>query len=103
MKRNSTPYLAHVFVCVNDRKGERKSCADANAAALKSHLKNFITEKGWKSKVRVSTSGCLGLCADGPNIIIYPQCLLFSEVSPSDLSEIEAEIEIIVEQNAKTL
>ena len=43
-----SPYVAHVFVCTNDRKGERQSCADNNSQALKDRLKEAVHEKGWK-------------------------------------------------------
>ena len=99
MKRGSTPYVAHVFVCENDRKGERKSCADSNPHLIKSRLKQFINAKGWKGKVRVSTSGCLGLCSTGPNVIIYPQKILFSEVTLDDASEIELKLESIMKSD----
>jgi (2Fe-2S) ferredoxin len=95
-KKNESPYLSHVFVCTNDRKGERKSCADNNSQSIKSKLKDAVNEKGWKGKVRISTSGCMGLCARGSNIIIYPQKVWFSEVFPDDADEIVSTIERII-------
>jgi (2Fe-2S) ferredoxin len=56
-------------------------------------LKDTVNEKGWKGKVRISTSGCLGLCAKGPNVIIYPQKVWFSEVFPDDVVEIVSTLE----------
>ena len=92
-KQNESPYICHVFVCTNDRGGERQSCADNNSPLIKSRLKDIVAEKGWKGKVRVSTSGCMGLCARGPNVIIYPQRIWFSEVSPEDLADVVSTIE----------
>lgn len=91
------PYMAHVFVCTNDRKGERQSCADNNSQALKDRLKEAVYEKGWKGKVRISTSGCMGLCAKGANVLIYPQQIWFSETRPEDAEKILATLEKIVE------
>ncbi|RMG80313.1 MAG: (2Fe-2S) ferredoxin domain-containing protein, partial [Bacteroidetes bacterium] len=96
MKKERTPYLAHIFVCINDRHGSRPSCADHNSEEFKKELKKFINDSGWKGKVRVSTSGCLGLCGNGPNVIIYPQGILFSQVKYDDLNEIKKCIESIV-------
>lgn len=93
IKKNESPYISHVFVCTNDRKGERKSCSDNNSELIKVALKNVVNERGWKEKVRISTSGCMGLCANGPNVIIYPQKIWFSEVSLDDVEEIVAIIE----------
>ena len=81
-KQNESPYVAHVFVCTNDRGGARKSCADNNSQLIKSKLKDVVNEKGWKGKVRISTSGCMGLCAKGSNVMIYPQKVWFSEIFP---------------------
>ena len=94
--QNQSPYIAHVFVCTNDRGGERKSCADGNSALVKAKLKEVVEAKGWKGKVRVSTSGCLGVCTEGPNVMIYPQKLWFSGVSPDDVEEIVSAIEQIM-------
>lgn len=95
-QRNESPYIAHVFVCTNDRKGVRKSCADGGSEGFKDALKNAVAAKGWKGKVRVSSSGCLGLCEAGPNVMIYPQKIWFSGVTPDSLPEILAALERIM-------
>jgi (2Fe-2S) ferredoxin len=96
--QNESPYIAHVFVCTNDRGGERKSCADGNSQHVKEQLKEAVDSKGWKGKVRVSTSGCMGVCAQGANVMIYPQKLWFSEVSVDDVDEILAAIERLMSE-----
>ena len=88
MKKQQTPYACHLFVCIKTRKGERKSCGDGDNPDLKTRLKSEIKSRGWKGRVRVSDSGCLGLCDSGPNILLYPQGIWFSDVSESDLPEI---------------
>jgi len=93
LKQNESPYISHVFVCANDRGGERKSCSDNNSPLIKAKLKDVVHEKGWQGKVRISTSGCMGLCVNGPNVMIYPQRIWFSEVSPDDVDEIVSAIE----------
>ena len=94
--KKESPYLSHVFVCTNDRGGERKSCADNNSRLVRSKLKEAVSEKGWKGKVRVSQSGCMGLCAKGSNVMIYPQKIWFAGVLPEDVGEIISEIQDIV-------
>ncbi len=79
-----TPFVVHVFVCTNDRAGSRKSCADRDSSRLKDLLKEAVGARGWKGQVRVSASGCLGVCDKGPNVMIYPQKLWFSEVAVED-------------------
>jgi len=95
--KNESPYIAHVFVCTNDRSGTRKSCADCDSQTVKAKLKDAVQEKGWKGKVRISTSGCMGLCADGSNVMIYPQKIWFSEVMTADVDEIISTLEKLVE------
>ena len=91
-----TPYQCHVFVCTNDRQGKRKSCADGGTVSLRESLKARIAEMGLKGKVRISKCGCLGLCADGPNVIIYPQKVWFSAVSNDQIDNILQEIEKVI-------
>jgi len=92
-----SPYICHVLVCTNDRQGRRKSCADGNSAQVRAALKKEVGDRGWRGKVRVSPSGCLGLCADGPNVLIYPQKIWFPGVSTADVPDIVARMAQIVD------
>ena len=96
MEENVSPYVCHIFVCTNDRKGERKSCADGNSTDIRIALKKEVNARGWKGKVRVSQCGCLGLCQKGPNVIIYPQKTWFSEVGLSETPVILSKVESIL-------
>ena len=93
-----SPYVCHIFVCTNNRNGERRSCADQNSPLLKKALKEEVGNRGWKNKVRVSASGCMGLCGKGPNVIIYPQKIWFSEVSADDAGSIISKVKEILGQ-----
>jgi len=59
-------------------------------------MKEAIHERGWKCNVRISTSGCMGLCAKGANVQIYPQQIWFSETQPDDPGQILAALEKII-------
>jgi hypothetical protein len=50
MEENVSPYVCHVFVCTNDRKGERKSCADGNGADIRKALKKEVNTRGVEGK-----------------------------------------------------
>ncbi len=39
-------------------------------------------------KVAISTTGCLGPCFEGPNIVVYPAGVWYSNVKPEDVAEI---------------
>ncbi len=93
MKKQSSPFVCHVCVCVNDRQGASKSCADGQSQLLKDCLKERVAQKGWKPRVRVSQTGCMGLCQKGPNVMIYPQGIWFSEASLESADEILKTVE----------
>ncbi len=98
-KQSVSPYVSHVFVCTNDRGGERKSCADNSSKLIKAKLKEAVNAEGWKGKIRVSTSGCMGLCAKGSNVMIYPQKIWFSDVFPEDVDELMSALKGIMEES----
>ncbi len=94
--QQTTPFICHLFVCTNDRQDKRKSCADGGSKDIRSALKKAVNDNGWKSKVRVSQCGCLGVCGSGPNVMIYPQKIWFSEVTLNSIDEILDEVTTIV-------
>ena len=85
---NVSPYVCHVFVCTNDRGGVRRSCADGGSATVREALKREVAERGWRGRVRVSNCGCMGLCEQGPNVMLHPQQVWYSAVCPDDVGEI---------------
>ena len=94
MQLQSSPYCCHVFVCVNDRQGARKSCADGGAVELGARLKERVRQHpGLQGRVRVSTCGCLGLCAEGPNVLLHPPGRWCRGVGAEDLERVLTEIE----------
>ena len=89
MKTSSTPYLCHIFVCSNVRdKPDNPGCGAVGGGELKAKLKAEVKARGWKGKVRVSTTGCMGLCAQGPNVLLHPQGIHYSAVTENDLPAI---------------
>ena len=98
MNQQSTPFKCHLFVCTNTRENERKSCGDEDSADLKAAIKAEIKNRGWKDIVRVSESGCLGVCEAGPNVMIYPQGIWLSAVSQTDIPAILEMVEKIPEK-----
>ncbi len=92
-----TPFRCHVFVCVNDRQGARQSCADGKGAEIGRILKERFKQLHPDS-VRVSRSQCMGLCSDGPNVMIYPQGLWYSAVKIEKIEEIVAQVDLLLEE-----
>jgi (2Fe-2S) ferredoxin len=100
VNQKESPYVCHVFVCTNDRAGERKSCADNNSPIIRTTLKEAVSTRGWNKEVRVSQCGCMGLCGLGPNVLLYPQKIWFSGVSADDTDQIIAQIAAILQKNS---
>ncbi len=97
----TAPYRCHVFVCVNDRGGTRKSCADGNSKEIAVRLKEAVKARGFApGAVRVSQSLCLGLCELGPNVLLYPQRIWFHHVTPDDIDCIVAAVDAALNEPA---
>jgi putative hydrolase of the HAD superfamily len=72
MVATRSPYLKHLFVCVNKRDPGVACCSHGGGEAIQERLKAYVKANGLKGKVRISSSGCMDLCARGPNVMVYP-------------------------------
>ena len=52
---------------------------------MRDSLKTTIKQLGLSRFVRVSKAGCLGICAEGPHVLLMPDNILYKDVSPDDL------------------
>ena len=89
MEVHKPPFQKYLFVCENAR--EKGSCCMPQGAKLREALKNKVKDSGLSSSIRVSRSGCLDLCEEGPNVLLMPDNRWFSLVSEGDLDEIVRE------------
>ena len=66
-----------VFVCTHERADEKacnNSCADNNCGTFWVNLlRQEVEKRGLKGKVRIVKSGCLDVCAAGPNLMIVDE------------------------------
>jgi (2Fe-2S) ferredoxin len=89
MDKREVPYRKIVFVCTNQRApGERICCQAGGGALLRDKLKAMVKERRLRGRVRVSASGCLDRCEDGPNIMIFPDNIWYAGVCEDDLETI---------------
>lgn len=78
----------HVYVC-NQQKPEGVPCCHANGAEkVIDRLRKEVMANGLGDTVQITTSGSIGLCEHGPNMIVYPEGIWYSGVSPDDVPEI---------------
>ncbi|MBI3602735.1 MAG: (2Fe-2S) ferredoxin domain-containing protein [Candidatus Omnitrophica bacterium] len=91
METNPTPYKRQIFVCTNDRKGESASCGDHQGEEVFRRLREIAKERKLHPTIRVTQAKCLGQCAKGVNIMIYPKNVWYSAVRLEDVSKIADE------------
>jgi (2Fe-2S) ferredoxin len=80
----------HVFVCSQQRPPghPRGSCAAKGASPLLQAFWGELQKRQAYDKVAITYSGCLGPCDNGPNVLVYPEGVLYSGVSAGDVAEI---------------
>ncbi len=86
MEISKPQFQKYLFVCENKR--EEGDCCAAAGARLRELLKQTVKEKGLAEKIRVSRSGCLDVCAEGPNVLLMPDNIWFKRVSETDIGAI---------------
>lgn len=86
-------YQKHIFICMNQRAEGRKCCQDADAQAMHAYAKQCLRDLALlgKSQYRINQSGCLGRCAEGPALVIYPEGVWYTYATRADIDEIIAE------------
>ena len=78
-------YRSHVLVCGGT------GCTSSGSQEIIRVLQEEIDKNGLTDEVCVVKTGCHGLCALGPIMIIYPDSTFYSMVKPEDVAEIVSE------------
>ena len=78
-------YRSHVLVCGGT------GCTSSGSPQIMDTLKNELKRQGLEEEVAVVETGCHGLCALGPIMIVYPDATFYSMVQPGDIPEIVSE------------
>ena len=73
---------SHVLICGGT------GCTSSKSVEIKNAMEAEILAKGLADEVKVVLTGCFGLCALGPIMIIYPEGTFYSNVQISDAAEI---------------
>ena len=83
-------YKKHVFFCTNQKDGGRKCCAQAGAADLRAYARQRMKDLDLDKPggIRINTAGCLGHCAIGPALVIYPEGVWYTYHSQADIDRI---------------
>ncbi len=76
---------SHVLICGGT------GCTSSGSAKLQEAFAQHLEANGLAEEVKIVQTGCFGLCALGPVVIIYPEGTFYSRVEESDVEEIVKE------------
>ena len=74
-------YRSHVLVCGGT------GCTSSGSQKIIDTLNEEIKKNGLENEVSVVKTGCHGLCALGPIMIVYPEGSLYTLVKTEDIPE----------------
>ena len=76
---------SHILVCGGT------GCHSSGSDKLISTFEEELAGAGLSEEVKVIKTGCFGLCALGPVVVIYPEGAFYSQVKVDDIKEIVQE------------
>ena len=78
-------FKKHVLVCGGT------GCTSSGSKKILEVLEKEIAKHGLQNEIGIVKTGCFGLCALGPIMIVYPEGSFYSMVNEEDIPEIVAE------------
>ena len=82
------PFPHHIFVCTQPKPEGVTNCPANGAWSVLAALERELLAQGLDNDVQLSTCGCLGLCDEGPILIVYPEGIWYRKVREADVPEI---------------
>ncbi len=76
---------AHILVCGGT------GCTSGNSKQIAAEFERCLKENNLDKEVKLIMTGCFGLCARGPIVVVYPEGSFYQHVQPSDVPEIVTE------------
>ncbi len=76
---------SHVLICGGT------GCTSSGSMKLADTLEKELAAKGLQDEIKIVKTGCFGLCALGPVMIVYPEGTFYSRVQVEDIPEIVEE------------
>lgn len=76
---------AHVLCCGGT------GCTSSGSQKIQAAFKAEIEKQGLADEIKVVQTGCFGLCALGPVVIVYPDGTFYSHITEADVAEIVSE------------
>ncbi len=79
------PLVKHVLVCTN------ADCAERGSVTLLGDLRRQVKDAGRQKDIRVTRTGCMGRCGEGPTVAVYPDGVWYRGVAAKDAEELVRE------------
>ena len=76
---------AHILVCGGT------GCTSGNSKKIYAEFEEQIKKNGLENEVKLIMTGCFGLCARGPVVVVYPDGAFYQHVKVTDVEEIVTE------------
>ena len=84
-EEGASPYTREIMVCAGT------GCLSSKSKEFIQVLEEELEKNGIRETVNIVSTGCFGLCAQGPIVIIYPEGTFYSQVKPKDAKKIVAQ------------
>jgi NADH:ubiquinone oxidoreductase, NADH-binding (51 kD) subunit len=78
-------FRAHVLVCGGT------GCTSSKSGEIKKEFEVLLNKNKLDKEVKLVNTGCFGLCAEGPIVVVYPEGAMYTRVQVSDVKEIVEE------------
>ena len=80
----------HVFICVQQRPPghPRGSCFVCGCGEIYEEFLNELQTRDCYDKIAITNTGCLGPCGSGPNVLVYPEGIMYGVKNKEDVKEI---------------
>ncbi|MEW6621844.1 MAG: NADH-quinone oxidoreductase subunit NuoF [Bacillota bacterium] len=78
-------FRAHILICSGT------GCHSFGSGSIKEVFKKELEKRGLDKEIKVVDTGCMGLCAYGPNVVVYPEGVLYCTVKVEDIQELVEE------------
>jgi (2Fe-2S) ferredoxin len=80
------PFSHHLLICTGPRCG-----GERNSARIRQEFRKEFVRQSVPASIKETQCICFGICSYGPNVIVYPDGVVYSGVKPRDVSAIVRE------------
>ncbi|MEC9485753.1 MAG: NADH-quinone oxidoreductase subunit NuoF [Candidatus Izemoplasma sp.] len=73
---------AHVLICSGS------NCISRGAHTFRAEFEKHLETHGIRDEIKIVNTGCVGLCEQGPFVIVYPEGVFYAQVKEKDIKKI---------------